>query len=658
MLATPGIGSGLDVNGIVNQLMSVERRPLFALDSKEARQQTQLSAFGALKGALSGFQSSLSGLSSLDKFNANSAKLTDSSLASVSAKTSATPGNYDIEVQTLAQAQKLKSGNFASTNSTVGSGTLTIQFGTYSGGGFTLNPEKSAQTITIAPGQSTLAGIRDAINQADAGVTANIVNDGSGDRIVIASKDTGLSNALKITVADDDGDHTNNAGLSQLAYDASTGGTANLTETVTASNATMVIDGISISKASNTISDAIEGVTFNLLKADPGTTTTLSVARNTTGVEKAISSFVDAFNSLNTTITDLSKYNAETKQASVLSGDFTVRSIQNQLRNELLKPLETAGGGLSILAEVGISFQDDGSLKFDSSKLSSVIKDPTKDISTLFASVGKSNDSQVSFIKATSTTANGKYLLDISQVATQGAATGSTAAALAITAGVNDTLDFTIDGKSASIKLSAGTYTADSLAAEIQSRINGESAFSSNNVGVSVSQSAGVLTVTSDRYGSTSTVSITGGNGALDIFGTATESTGLDVAGTINGISANGSGQTLTGTGNSSGLEIKVTGGGTGSRGTIDFSHGFAAKLDHLITKMLDGDMIDNRMDGIKSNIDRINDQREVLARRLEDVEKRTRAQFAALDSMIASMTQTSSFLQQQLSRLSALDSN
>lgn len=656
MLSTPGIGSGLDVNGIVSQLMSVERGPLIALNAKEARQQTQLTAFGTLKGALSAFQNSLSALSSLNNFNTNTAKLVDSSLANVSAGSSATSGNYDVEIQSLAQSQKLKSINFASTNTTIGSGTLTVQFGTYSGGAFTLNPDKAAQTITIAPGQSTLSGIRDAINKANAGISASIVNDGSGDRIVITAKDTGLSNALKLTVSDDDGNHTDNAGLSQLAYDASTGGISNLTETVAASNATMVIDGIPISKSSNTITDAIEGVTFNLLKADIGAVTTLNVARNTAGIEKSISSFVGAYNDLNKTIGDLSRYNSETKQASVLTGDFTVRSIQNQLRSVLSEPLKTAGGGLSILAEAGITFQADGSLKFDSSKLSEIINDPSKDIATLFASVGKSSDSQVSFVSATSDTASGKYFLDISQVATQGIAVGSAPAALAITAGVNDTLDFTIDGTSSSITLSAGTYTADTLAAEIQSKINGKSTFSSNNIVATVSQSAGILTVASNRYGSSSTVEVTGGNGASDIFGSPTATYGLDVAGTINGITANGSGQTLTGTGSSSGLIVQVTGGNTGTRGTIDFAHGFASKLDQLIKNMLEGDMIDNRIDGIKSKIDNINDQREVLSRRLEDVERRTRAQFAALDSMIASMTQTSSFLQQQLTQISALN--
>ncbi|MDR4517458.1 MAG: flagellar filament capping protein FliD [Nitrosomonas sp.] len=658
MLSTPGIGSGLDVNGIVSQLMAVERRPLIALDAKEATQQTQLTAFGTLKGALSSFQSSLSTLTSPANFSAISANLANTSLASVSANSSAITGSYDVEIQTMAQSQKLKSSNFSSPDTSIGSGTLTIQFGTYNSGTFTLNPEKAAQSITITPANSTLSGIRDAINQSDTGISASIVNDGSGDRLVIASKDTGLSNAIKITTADDDGNNSDNLGLSQLAYDASTGGISNLSETVAASNATMVIDGIPISKPSNKITDAIEGVTFNLLKAEIGTTTTLNITRSTAGIEKSISSFVDAYNDLNQTIVDLSKYNAETKQASILTGDFTVRSLQNQLRNALSEPLKTAGGGLRILSEVGVSFQDDGSLKFDSSKLSEVINDASKDISSLFAAVGKPSDSLVSFVSATPETVNGNYLLDITQIASQGSATASTATALTINAGVNDTLDLTIDGVSDSITLAAGNYDNDSLAAEIQSKINGNSTFSSNNINVTVVQSGGVLTITSDQYGSSSSVEITGGNGELDLFGTAIETAGLDVVGTINGVSATGSGQFLTGTGDSNGLVIKITGGSTGSRGAIDFAHGFAAKLDQAITKMFDGKLIDNRIDGLNSKIDDINDQREVLFRRLDDIEARIRAQFSALDTMIASMTQTSNFLQQQLSRLPTIDNN
>jgi len=658
MLSTPGIGSGLDINGIVGQLMAIERRPLVALDTKEATQQTQLTAFGTLKSALASFQSSLSSLNNPATFSANSANLSDTSLANVSADASAVTGNYDIEIQSLAQSQKLKSNNYASQSTTIGSGTLTIQFGTYNSGTFTLNPEKAAQSITVDPTNSSLAGVRDAINDADIEISASIVNDGTGDRLVITSKDTGLSNALKITVTDDDGNNTDNVGLSQLVYDASTGGTTNLTETISANNAEMIIDGIPITKSSNVISDAIEGVTFNLLKADIGVTSSLSITRNAANVEKAVSSFVDAYNELNQTITSLTQFNSETNQASVLTGDFTVRALQNQLRNSLSEPLETAGGGLSILSEIGVSFQEDGTLELDSSQLSSIINDPSKDISTLFASIGKTSDSLVSFVGASSDTVNGNYQLDISQIATQGTAIGSTIAALTINTGVNDTLDLTIDGASASVTLAAGTYDADSLAAEIQSKINGESTFSSNGIEVAVTQSAGILTITSDQYGSSSSVEITGGNGELDLFGTASETTGLNVAGTINGVNAIGSGQTLTGTGSSSGLILQITGGSTGPRGNIEFAHGFAARLDQAINAMLDGNLIDNRIEGINSKIDDINNQRETLIRRLDDVEKRIRAQFTALDTMIASMTQTSSFLQQQLSNIPTIDNS
>lgn len=652
MLSSPGIGSGLDINGIVKQLMAVEQRPLASLDSKEAKQQTQLTAFGSLKGALSSFQSSLAALANPAKYTAIAASIADNTLANVSATPTAGTGSHSIEIQTLAQSHKLKSANFAATTTAVGSGTITLQFGTYSGGTFTLNPDKSAQSITIAPSNASLAGIRDAINLANAGVSASIVNDGTGNRLVIASKDTGLSNALKITTTDDDANNTDNAGLSQLVYDASTGGTTNLTQTVAASNATLVIDGISISKASNKITDAIEGVTLDLLKTNLGSTTTLNLSRDTASIQGAVTSFVKAYNDLNKTIVDLSKYDTATKRASILTGDSTIRSVQTQLRNTISDPLTTAGGGLSLLAEVGISFQVDGTLKLDSTKLSKVMSDSTKDVSTLFASIGKTSDSLVSFVSAQSDTANGSYSLNVSQMATQGKAVGNAAAALTVNTGVNDTLNLIIDGVSANVTLAAGTYTAASLAAEIQSRINGASAFSSAGIKVTLSESAGVLTMAFNRYGSASTVSITGGNGKAGLFGTPVETIGVDVAGTINGVTATGSGQTLTGAANSSGLVLKITGGSTGARGTIDFAHGFATKLDKAVGEMLKGRLIDSRIDGINSTIKDIGSQREALLQRLENVEKRVRAQFTALDATIASMTQTSNFLQQQLSRL------
>lgn len=261
MLSSPGIGSGLDVSGIISKLMEVEQRPLTQLNTKEAKQQAQLSAFGSLKSALSSFQDSVKALAKPSLFNGFKATLADTTLATVSTSSSAVAGTHQIEVQSLAQAQKIKSETFATTDTVIGSGSLTIEFGTYSEGIFTANAEKIAKTITIDPAKSTLADIRNTINEANAGVTASIVNDGSGNRLVISSKDSGLANALKISVNDTDGNHTDNAGLSKLAFDASADGVGNMTETVAAQNAVMVVDGIKVEKSSNTISDALEGST-------------------------------------------------------------------------------------------------------------------------------------------------------------------------------------------------------------------------------------------------------------------------------------------------------------------------------------------------------------------------------------------------------------
>ncbi|MCC6658519.1 MAG: flagellar filament capping protein FliD [Rhodocyclaceae bacterium] len=650
-LSSPGLGSGLDVSSLVSQLMTLEQRPLTALNTKEAKYQAQLTAYGSLKGALSSFQNAVASLATPAKFSAAKASLADATVATVGASAGAAAGNYSLEVQTLAQAHKLKSGSFTNTSDTVGTGTITVQFGTYSGGSFTLNADKGAATISIDSGKSSLAGVRDAINAANAGVSASIVNDGSGNRLVIASKDSGLANALKITVADDDANHTNNSGLSQLVYDASTGGTTNLTQTVAAQNAVAVIDGITVSKASNTISDAIEGVTLTLLKANTPSATTLSVSRDTAGVQASVQSFVKAYNDLKKTIDDLSKYDAANKRASTLTGDATVRSVQSQLRGLFNTALTTAGGGLRLLSDIGIGFQADGTLKLDSTKLNTAMSDPTKDISTLFAAVGKPTDSLVSFTGSTTDTKNGAYSVEVSQLATQGKAVGGSAAALTISAGSNDTLTLTVDGSAASITLAAGTYTAAALAAELQSKING--ALSASGGAVTVSQSAGVLTVASNRYGAASTVTLTGGTAKADLFGTQTETAGADVAGSLGGAAATGSGQILTGSGDASGLAIKVTGGATGGRGTVSFARGFAYELDKLVGRMLENDsLIDGRMDGINASIKSLGSQREALLRRLDAVEMRYRAQFTALDGMIASMTKTSNFLTQQLANL------
>ena len=654
-----GVGSSLDVNSLVTQLMAAEQQPIKALATKEAKYQSQLTAYGSLKGALSTFQSSASVLSNPGKFSAVSASIADTTLATVVASPAALSGSYSLNVTQLAQSQKLQSSNtFATTSTTLGSGTLTISFGTYiaSPSSFTINPDKATKTITIGSTQNTLSGVRDAINAANAGISANIINDGSGNRLVITSTDSGAANALKITVADSsDGSNTDNAGLSQLAYDGTSPSTSQMTQPtgMGPKDAVFTIDGIAINKPSNTITDAISGMTVNLLKIG---TSTLTVTHDTTAVQSAVQTFVNAYNTLNNTITSLSKYDPISKKAAVLTGDSTLNSLKSQLKNVFNTPLSTAGGGLTALSDIGITFQKNGTLTLDTNTLNTSLRDLTKDVSTLFAAVGKPGDSLIRFDNSTIDTKNGVYAINVSSLATQGKAVGTTQTfPLTITSGISS-LSLNVDGIATAIKLTEGTYaTASALATELQSKINGASALSVSKTTVSVSASAGALTIKSNSYGTSSSISTIANTASAAIFGVTdyTTAIGLNTAGTIGSVTATGSGQSLTGTGDAKGLSISVIGGSTGSRNTINFARGYTYELNNLITGMLDSNnLITSRVVGINASITQVGKDRDRANLHLASIEKRYRAQFTALDQMLSGMNQTSNFLTQQLANL------
>lgn len=659
-ISSPGVGSNLDVNSIVSQLMSVESRPLTVLARKEAGYQAQLSAYGTLKGALSSFQNAVRALSDVAKFQSVKATPADATVLGASASSIAVPGTYSVEVTKLAQSQKLAAVGQASATAAIGIGTLTFDFGTISGGTFDAVTGKytgaafasngaGVKTVTIDASSNSLTGIRDAINNAKIGVSATIVNDGGASpyRLALSSTTIGKTNSIKISVAGD-------AALSTLlAHDPAA--TQNLSETATAQNAELKVDGIAVSKTSNSISDVIQGVTLNLLKTNVATPTLVTVARDTASVTSAVNAFVKAYNDINKNLGDLSAYNAATKQAAVLQGDSAVRSIQSQIRNTLTSTLAGISGSYTTLSQIGIAFQKDGTMAVDSTKLQSAIDTNFNDIASLFAATGKASDSLVSYSSGTANTKPGAYALTVSQLATQGKVTGSAAAGLTITTGTNDSLSMTVDGVIATVTLAAGTYTAAALATEVQSKINGASAFSTAGISLAATQTGGVMTLTSNRYGSVSNVSVAG-NGASNLLGaTPVGTAGVDVAGTINGAAATGSGQTLTGaSGNDAeGLTVLVSGGVLGSRGTINYSQGYAYKLDKQVDSLLSSTgPISSRTDGINRTIKDIGNRREVLNLRLAGIEKRYRAQFTALDMMIGSMTTTSNFLTQQLANL------
>jgi flagellar hook-associated protein 2 len=663
MISVPGIGSGLDVNSIVSQLMAAERQPLNTLSAKEAGYQARLSAYGSVKGAVAGFQTALQGLNSASRFQTLTATPSDSSVFSASTTSTAVAGTYSLEVSSLAQAQKLVAAGQASSIAAIGSGaetTVTFDFGTisggtldggvYSGAAFASNGN-GTKSITVDNSNNSLQGIRDAINAAKIGVTATLINDGSDTpyRLVFSSDSQGVSNSMKVSVSGDA------AVGSLLAHDPA--GTQGLSETVTAQNANFKLNGVAVTKTSNSVSDVLEGVTLNLSKVT-SSPATLTVARDTASVSNSISGFVKAYNDLATTLKNVSGYDAASKRGAILQGDSTVRSLQTQLRGILGTTVTGTPGDLTTLSSIGVAFQKDGSLAVDQTRLNDAMTNHFDEIASLFASVGKSTDSLVSFNSGTSSTKPGSYAVNVTQVATQGKSVGSTAITtpLDIVAGNNDTLDLIVNGISVSVTLAPGTYsTAQALATELQAKINGATALSDMGVSVAIAENAGTLTLTSVNYGSTSSVSITGGTAASALgLDADTPTTGVDVAGSIGGVSATGAGQLLSAiSGDALGMGILINGGALGDRGVLNYSQGYASTLSNWSTAVLASDsIIAARTEGIGRSITDIDKRRTELQARLVNIEKRYRAQFTALDSMLSSMNNTSNFLTQQLASL------
>jgi len=659
-IQSQGIGSNLDVNSIVTQLMTVERRPLSLLAIEAQGYRGRISAWGSLKSALAAFQTAVKSLDSAAKFQARTASVGDASLVSASAGAAASPGVHGIEVSQLAQQHKLASAAFAAPLDPVGTGTLTIQYGTYDSGAntFALNPAKAAQSIAIGAGQDSLAAVRDTINQGGLGISASIVNDGSGSRLVLSSKDSGAANSLRITVSDNDGNNTDQSGLSRLAYDPTlaAGSGRNLTQTVAAQNASLTIDGIAVSKASNTFDDALPGVTLTLLKSAPGAFTSLNVGRDGAKTKEAVEGFVSAYNDLARTVSDLTRYDPATRQAGALQGNAAAQAIQSRLRGTLSGSIPSAGA-FNALHQIGVSFQKDGTLALDATKLQAAIDAHYDDIAPLFASAGRASDSRILYIGAGSRTQAGDFAVNVTQVATRGTLTGDTAAGLTITAGVNDLLSLYIDGAAATVTLGAGTYaSAAALAAEVQSRLNGAEGLVQAGIAVQVTQAAGVLQIMSARHGSASTVSAPTGSAATGLFGLAPAAVaGVDAAGTINGAEATGSGQTLTGAVGdpSEGLRLSAAVPAPGAYGTLRYSVGFATQLASLAEGYLaNGSGIGERIEGLNASLSANARRQEIFNARLVDIEARMRAQYTALDLMMSRMSRTSTYLTQQLASL------
>lgn len=429
MVSVTGVGSGLDIEGLVTQLVSAERAPTESrLLRREAALTSEISAFGSFKGSLSAFENSLSALGNLSTFNQRDVSSSDDDVVTATTSGQARPASYSVEVDQLATAQSLASGTFSSLSETVGEGTLTIRFGTTaytpadpgpeSYDGFTADAERDALSITIDSSNNTVRGVADAINAADAGVTAVTVNDGGGVRLLISSQDTGANNSIEIAVDDTvDGNDGDTQGLSRLAFNASAN---NLSQTTAAQDAIFRINGLTLSSASNTVEEVIDGVDLTLVGTSSGAATTLSISENRAAVRDAIEDFVNSFNSFFTTANNLTRFNAETGVAGPLQGDFTARSVISQVRNGVTGAAQGIADSFSTIAEIGITSTADGTLEIDDARLDAALADDFNSVAGIFSQAGRASSSSLSVLGTSAATRLGSYEVVVTSVASPG----------------------------------------------------------------------------------------------------------------------------------------------------------------------------------------------------------------------------------------------
>lgn len=371
-ISSLGIGSGMDLNALVSQLVALERKPLDLMRTEASKLQNKVSLFGQMKSYMSALQDTASKLAGSSLWTQTKALSADPAAVSVTTTTGSTAGNYAVNVTSLAAGQSVVGGDtFASTGELVGSGTLTIDIGSWNAGATAFTPKNggSPVAITIDAGD-TLATMRDKINAAGAGVTASIVTDASGSRLSIRSKDTGVENGFRVGVADDDGNPTDTAGLSRFAYDPPSGQTQ-LSRTQAGTNAVATVNGITVSSTTNSLDNVVEGLNLKLYQVTTAPVD-VGVSTDTEAITKAAEAFAKAYSDLAGFIKAQTKYDESSKASSPLQGDSTATGLLNQMRALINSP-SAASAAFPRLSDIGLQLQADGTMTLNSAKFETAL---------------------------------------------------------------------------------------------------------------------------------------------------------------------------------------------------------------------------------------------------------------------------------------------
>lgn len=655
IVKTLGSGSGLDTSSLIDNLVSVYKAPDGArLTTKKTLLETQISDYGLLRSAISKFETAASTLGNPDTFNAKSASIPTTSLLSVSKlDASASVGEYAINVDAIAKAQTLSSGGFASQTAPIGKGSLAIRFGTWNDSAttFTLDSSKTGGTITIDDSNNSLVGLRDAINKANLGVKASILNIGGTNKLMVTSP-SGASNEVEITA-------TESAGSPGLAAFNFNNTSRNFTQQQGGEDAVVRINGMTVTRSSNHLTDVIPGIEFDLFAKSTTETVSVGITEDKSIGEKAIRDFVTAYNTFLSDTGKLIGFDKEKNANGSLKQDSSAKNLIQQIKAQFGAPITGLSGKFSTLSDLGIRTKLDGTLEIDDdaskpTSFKSAIANNFEAVRDVFVPKKTSTSAQMNVTKHSDKSVSGSYAVNITTQATQGGLLGGA---------ISGTFPFDTSGKvltfkvnvngteSGTITLPTKTYaSAADMAIDLQSLINVDSVLSAAKASTSVSynSSSNRFEFTSNDYGSSSKVSITTVGADMGSLGlsVAAGTTGTDVAGTVDGVAGFGYGKVLLPAlgSKAEGLSITVEPGATTAN--ISFSRGFAGTFTSLLGGFLSNTgIIKTRETAITKDQDRVKTDQTALDRRANSYRSRLQAQFSAMESVVRSLKSTGTFL-------------
>jgi len=562
-----GLSSGIDWSTMVDNLIAVDHQRVDLITSQQSDYQAKLKEWQSFNTKLLALKTAADSLKSPEDFGMFKASMTTDSLTvkgsdlmTVNTSSTASIGSYQIKVNNIATAEKLRSITYADASSTLGS--------SYAGD-ILIN----GKTVTIDATDS-LTTVQNKINNANTGasptgVTANIIKYGANDyRLTLTSDITGAA-----------GIDLQNGGVPDILSQF------NFSEVVNGVDASFTVDGVDISQSSNTVDDVITGVTIDLLKADTNTTVTLNINRDIDAIKSNIQGFVSKYNDVASYINTQNSYDTTTKKTGgLLFGDGTLFSVKSDLTSIVTESVWGVNSEFTIMGLVGINIDTNGQLSVDDETLTGYLQTNFSDVSALFVGQGVTSSSSLAYVGHTQNSKAGEYTVHIDTTATRSTSTSNTE--VGGTLGSDETLTITAGSKTADISLTSSMTISDIISA-----ISTELSASAIDITAS-NDGSNHLVLTSNSYGSSHSFTISEtGDSLWTTVGPETVNNGLNVSGTINGEAATGSGQILTGNtdnANTEGLSVKYTGMDTGDIGTIKFTTGVAELFDRTLFSITD----------------------------------------------------------------------